>query len=158
MSQRIWTTDGVLEGFDLKDGVDFINCYSKAATELGRAASNFSQLGFTHNQHGKFVSMEGYWHWIATGKLHDELRDLYGNEARKVGRSFEKVYNPHFKFEICSGLHCKAAQNPEFLKALSENKLPLAHHYTLGTRYFETPSEQRFWVSELAYIGRSYDF
>ena len=47
----------------MNDGVDHINVYSKGATELGRFLTNMNNIP-VNTKHGRFQSVEGYWHWL----------------------------------------------------------------------------------------------
>ncbi len=155
---QVWTTRGELEltfGFD---GVQYINCYSQATTQLGRDLSNFSSLGFTIPEIGRFASMEGYWHWVATGKQHPAFKDMNGYKAKMASRSYRKVHNPNFVEDICIGIKAKLLQNPELLKALIANPLPLAHFRFNQQQLVDIPDNQKFWLEEIENIRRCYDF
>jgi len=98
------------------DGIDHINVYSKAKTDLGKFLSNFTYAKIK-TQDGIFSSIEGYWYWLlssdhpkhdcyecnATGTTvldigaqsyfgpcdlcnRETLRYLSAAEAKKVGR------------------------------------------------------------------------
>lgn len=122
-----------------EDGKTHINIYSKAKTELGKKLSNFAYSPFKHPIHGKFDSLEGYWYWIATGKKHEDLRNLYGYNAKKRGQEIIKEENTpkesEERFEkedienILEAIRCKFRQNKEILQMLIDSDLPLEHYY-----------------------------
>lgn len=89
---------------DATDGVNHINIYSDGRTEVGRAASNFSD-GPYDTPDGIFRTLEGYYHWLrirdwsvstksAFNMAHLEdsypglrkLRTVSGPEAIRLGR------------------------------------------------------------------------
>lgn len=124
------------------DGIDHINVYSKAHTELGRKLTNFAHTPFDLKNHGHFESLEGYWYWLKTGRQHDELRNLHGFLAKKKGREFFKEYEAQgykdpsdsveFKEFILEAIRQKMRTHKDLLKELVETELPLAHYYYYG--------------------------
>jgi hypothetical protein len=117
----------------IADGITHINVYSKGKTKLGRALTNFSNIEFVHPQHGKFASVEGFWYWLGTGKTHDQLRTLYGYEAKEIGRKLPKVDVCNFEQQIKAAIFYKVEQNPGLWNALKESELPFSHYYFYGT-------------------------
>ena len=118
------------------EGKDHINIYSKSALPLGRALSNFFQSTFIHPDYGMFKSMEGYYYWLLTGKKHDELKELFGYPAKKLGKSFEKIrkIDRSFKEEIQEGICYKILQNTYIQDLLIDSHLPLTHYYYYGDK------------------------
>lgn len=115
------------------DGVDHINIYSKGKTELGRWLTNFALAPFTLDDHGAFESVEGYWYWLSTGRRHDSLRLLFGVEAKRTGKTFERVeYNGDFEAAICRAIRAKLLQHPKMLSRLIDSDLYLTHYYVYG--------------------------
>lgn len=117
------------------DGIDHINVYSKAKTQLGRNLSNFAHLPFNHPKHGFFASMEAYWYWVKTGMKHNNLRRLYGLSAKTAGirEDIVKIDSALFMDLICDGLRLKILQNTSLRDALKNSNLPLRHYYVYGT-------------------------
>lgn len=127
-------TNGLMVDYSpLTDGVTHINIYSKGQTDLGRALTNFAKIGFNHPQYGKFESLEGYWYWFATGKVHEVLRDLYGYQAKEAGKKFERFDVPNFEQEMKFAMYLKIEQNPELKEQLKNSTLPFAHYYFYGS-------------------------
>ena len=116
-----------------KDGIEHINVYSKGKTQLGRDLSNFAHTPFTHPTYGRFECLEGFWYYVSTGKTTESLKMALGPIAKKIGKTLKKVHNPKFEQEICTAVDLKLQQNPEILKALQANTLPLVHYYWYGT-------------------------
>lgn len=127
----------LIEG-DIGDGTTHINIYSKGETEIGRWSSNFALSPFTHPKHGKFKSVEGLWYYLQTGKEHEELRNLYGYQAKKVGRQIrdQNIWDDisktdEFKDDIIEGIRQKFREHPRMLRELCKTDgLPLEHYYT----------------------------
>lgn len=137
------------------DGITHINIYSKGKTELGRLLSNFADTPFVHPRHGKFKSVEGFWYWLSTGMVHEQLRDLTGYEAKKYGKSMVEDFgiknNPSFNDEILEAIRCKLRQNRSLLDMLKESTLPLEHYYCYGDKVIELP-QYRWIVDEIERI------
>lgn len=116
----------------LFEGIDHINIYSGSKTTLGKMLSNFYHSPFELKDHGKFESIEGYWYWLSTGMKHGDLRSLFGYEAKKVGRRYERIYCDYFDETIDIAIRAKIDQNPAIKEELSKCNLPFAHYYGYG--------------------------
>lgn len=116
------------------EGEDHINIYSKSALPLGRALSNFSHFSFTHNTYGTFQSVEAFYYWLLSGKEYDELKDLWGYDAKKFGESLPKKVkiDNKFKEEIQFAIGLKVLQNSLIRDLIMHSTLPFAHYYYFG--------------------------
>lgn len=121
------------------DGVTHINVYSKGKTELGRLLSNFAHTPFEHYKHGHFSSIEAYWYWLSTGMTHDELRGLYGFDAKKLGLALrtaagdvERPLVKDFNAMIKQAILIKIESTPKLRELLHYSELPLTHYYVWG--------------------------
>lgn len=103
--------------------------YSNGKSELGRFLSNFTLSKFVHPTYGEFYSIEGFWFWLSTGLKFDELRTMYGLEARNHGRSLERVPFQNFEEEIKKAIRIKIESNTKMRMLLILNTLPLTHYY-----------------------------
>lgn len=117
-----------------RDGIDHINVYSKGQTELGRLLSNFADTPFQHPQFGWFRTVEGFWYWLKTGMMHNDLKTMYGHEAKMIGRKYPVVEIDNFDTKIKTAIRCKLIHHPKILCMLLDNELPLAHYYVHGSR------------------------
>lgn len=140
-----------------QDGVTHINVFSRGKTELGVFLSNFHRAPFKHPQYGLFESMEGFWHWVSTGKQHDAFRKLYGMAAKTMAKQFTRVENPDFHEEIKKAIEYKIEAYPLFKLKLKMNKLPLRHYFVFNDKVVDQP--QFMWqiqhITELANKWRS---
>lgn len=134
-----------------KDGVDHINIYSKANTELGRTLSNFA-FSPIYIEDGFFASIEAYWYWLSVPEdepLREELRGSFGYEAKKLGRQLRgKDWNEDWEFEvkIKKAIFTKVIETDGLLVAFSESDLPFKHYYVYGGKVVE-PKEGK-WILE----------
>ncbi len=115
-----------------EDGITHINAYSKGRTELGRALTHFSPIGFDYYEAGRFASLEAFWHWAKTGKKHDYLKSLYGFKAKQEGEKLPKIEYEQFLTDIEEVVKLKIVQNPQLLKDFKESTLPIVHYYVVG--------------------------
>ena len=123
-----------------EDGVTHINTYSRGRTELGRLLTNFAHTPFNHTKYGPFESVEGLWYWLKTGKVNNELRELSGFAAKRLGKELENrnkeslvsTDTEEFKEDLLEGIRCKLRQNKDILKKMTETDLPFTHYYWRG--------------------------
>ncbi len=120
----------------VNEGVDHINVYSKSKLLVGRQLSNFHCAPFKHTQDGEFLSVEGYWYWLATGSKHDEFRRLSGATAKKQGQKrveeSGRVEVSDFNERVLEAIRCKLRQHRDILDNLTNTTLPLTHYYWFG--------------------------
>src|SRR5689334_2393787 len=78
------------------DGEHFINIYSSAKTELGRALSNFSRHEIV--LYGiKFASLEAFWYWLGLADVmtpyeEAQLIQQVGKFAKTLGKQLRAKY------------------------------------------------------------------
>ena len=116
------------------EGIDHINIYSKSKLPVGRALSNFFKSKFKHPIHGSFMSVEGFYYWLLSGKKYDDIRELHGFLAKRYGKSLpiENKIDAKFKEEIRHAIAYKILQNVYIQNLLIESSLPFAHYYFYG--------------------------
>lgn len=133
-----------------EDGHTHLNAYSKGRTHLGRMLSNFAYSPFVFEPYGKFNSMEGFYYWYVTGKIHEELRTLHGSTAKSVGQKFHRVIQSLSDEDIeilQDALVAKIVQNPDIKKELSDCKLEIVHYYVMFGKVIDL-SGQHDWYTE----------
>lgn len=130
-----------------QDGVTHINIYLKAKTPLGRMLSHSASLGFKHPTEGQFVSLEGFWYWISTGRKYEILKQLSGFKAKEYGKQYPKENDKLFKLRIKEAIFCKITQNLELKSLFIESHLPFTHYYVYGGKVIE-PSNLE-WLVEM---------
>lgn len=112
------------------DGFDHINIlWHKAKTKLGHDLSHFTKMKFTHPYLGYFTSMEGFWFFVRSGCVADDLRYMYGFQAKQVGRQYEQKWSKTFEEDIMAGNYQKIIQNPDLMESFVSSELPFTHYY-----------------------------
>ena len=126
----------------LTDGIDHLNIFSNAKTELGRFMSNFAKCPI-ETEDGPFMSIEGYWGWLSISEdnpKRDVFRTLYGVNAKKAKDNLIKNGDPgrkddDFDLKIDKAIHQKFTSQ-KGIDMLTKNKellkLPIRHYYYYG--------------------------
>lgn len=137
-----------------KDGIDHINVYSKGKTDLGRALTNMSDIGFDSPIYGKWPSVESFWHYLMTGCKHEQFRYLNCFEAKSLGKLLRKDHeglSEYKKDVILEVIMFKLDQNKWLLNMLRNSTLPLTHYYVNGSRITRLP-QYDWMIDELQRI------
>lgn len=111
------------------DGVNHINIWEKASTDLGVALSHMADLPFTHEKFGKFRSIEGFWHYIRSTSRDDRTRMMAGYKAKKFGDSLESRRVDDFKIIIMDANWQKIKQYNPLVEELKKSTLPFDFYY-----------------------------
>lgn len=139
------------------DGITHINVYSRGKTELGQQLSHFAYSPFTHPELGFFTSVEGLWYFLKTRD--DRLRDLYGFDAKVLGKQLPvvpKMREEDFHRFINLGNEAKLRQHPAILAELGRSRLSLTHYYTAGG-YITQPKDSEWILAHLERIRLELD-
>ena len=115
-----------------EDGISHLNIYSRGKTELGRFLSNFALSPFIHPKFGSFNTVEGFWHYLRTGKKYECFRTLSGMDCKKISKQYEKQDCDNFQRYIKEAILLKIESNEKFKLLLKESTLPLTHYYYYG--------------------------
>lgn len=138
------------------DGIEFINVYSQARTQLGRDLSNFSFHPINHKSYGYFASIEAAWYYYSSGGVFDSLRSLHGSEAKYKGRKLmqknktpiEQRFGGKFKYIITECIKEKFRTHPDLLLALISSNLKLVHFYSYPNNVVIEKNEHQ-WVLDV---------
>lgn len=116
-----------------EDGKTHINLYIRSLDELGRQLSHFAKKHFVHPYYGPFDSMEAFWHYIKAAKPDDQLRTMYGAEAKFYGRDLPQgpIYESFYDVVIEANFH-KIVQNKDLREMMTASTLPFDHYYLFG--------------------------
>ena len=135
----------------LKEGADYVNIFSKSETDLGKFLSNFSEYPIQTDE-GEFRTIEGYWHYIGLPDDCEEkenLKDLPGAEARKLGRSLKKKYGTvnldNFEERIEQAVRTKLETYPQWMQD-SMAGLPLKHYYVYGNKVYDQSDKFKWYI------------
>ena len=145
-----------------KDGVEFINMYSKAKTSMGRMISNFYHFPI-ETEDGHFESVEGYWYWLSlpVNKKTEIMRRLYGYKAKQTGRELRQEYgeenlrfDDRFEEKILAAIRYKVERNKNLIKDKYKD-LPIIHYYTFDGKVFDVTEDFPWLVNGITEIVKS---
>lgn len=113
----------------IKDGVDHINIWDAAETELGKLLCNNSPLSFVHNVLGKFYSIESFWHYIQSVEQDDSIRTMYGPALKNFSRRSQSRQVKNFRAVIIDAAYQRIVQYPALAQAVAESSLKFDCYY-----------------------------
>lgn len=136
-----------------EDGVTHVNVYSQGKTELGKFLSNFARTPI-ETPEGRFESIEGYWHYLGlpANSGREQLKNLYGAEARKVGQELRKKYGTErrddFKDKIREAIVTKLETYKD--KWINDDLrfYPLEHYY-VSNGAIRDQRKQFGWLTDM---------
>ena len=117
------------------DGVDHINIWVYAETELGRGLAQFAYSPFVHPHYGPFNSMEGFYHYVGTTDerpVRDKLRSLSGMKAKEYAKKLTRGNYKEFLQVVFNANFYKIEQNETLKKLIIESTLPFEQYYLFG--------------------------
>lgn len=65
---------------------------------------------------------------------YDSLRKLHGYLAKAQGKKYAIIEHPNFVPVFKSGIRAKLIANPDRLRQIIDNPLPLTHYYVYGDK------------------------
>lgn len=113
----------------IKDGVDHINVWDAAETELGKLLCNNSPLSFVHSILGKFYSIESFWHYIQSVERDDSIRTMYGPALKSFSRRSQSQQVKNFRAVIIDAAYQRIKQYPALAEAMAESTLKFECYY-----------------------------
>lgn len=157
---RCWSTRGtqIFNKLKHRDGIHYLNIAPDSPFKFARDLDLTSKLNLVHPRYDTFDCLEGFYVWLATGKVRNFFRRNYGVDVRKAGKSYipsTVELTPEIKDEILLGLHLRFQQHPELLTELREGpyaKLPLIMVYHFGNNTKDGSGRYRFVLEEIERI------
>lgn len=128
-TDKAWPTQKGVTLDPEKEGLDYINVYSKAKTQLGKRLSHLTVYPTEHPRFGRFDTMEGFWYYLATGMVYERFRTMSGFEAKAAGKEAKSIPMPEFEDEIRYANCLKLYTHRHILNDLLDSTLPLVHFY-----------------------------
>lgn len=116
-----------------EDGVDHINVWEHANTELGKFLAHSSPFGFKHKIFGRFNSMESFWHYIQSVEKDDRIRVMHGPTLRLFVKKLEMAKVTNFRAIIMDSNWQRIKQHRDKMEMLAESTLPFDCYYISKT-------------------------
>lgn len=112
-----------------KDGINHINVFAFAKTELGRLLDPNARSGFSYPHLGSFNSIGGLWAYLLS-ENNDSYRALHGNRIKKVLRDLPHKHVENFKLIIAEATWIKVLNSENLVNKIIESKgLPFKRYY-----------------------------
>lgn len=131
----------------IADGVDHINIWESAVTELGQVLSHNSQIEFTHHIFGKFSSMEAFWHYIQSEERDDRIRSMAGRSLKNFAKKLNTQRITNFRAIIMDSNWEKIKQHKLLLNAVKESELPFDCYFVDGKSGLRTRPAFFNWLN-----------
>lgn len=129
------------------DGVDHINIWTGAETELGRVLAHGAKVPFVHPLFDRFNCVESFWHYVATEEHDDRIRHMNGKALQEFASVMTKLRVPNFRAIIMHANWLKVSQYSEIEHEIKESVLPFDCYY-INKRDSNIPIRTNFasWV------------
>lgn len=111
------------------DGIDHINIWEKADTELGRFLSHGSNNDFNHSQLGRFNNMEALWHYVQSEERDDRIRNMRGRYLKNFSRQLTPLRVSNFKAIIMDSNYQRIRQYEPMVELIVATDLPFDCYY-----------------------------
>ena len=113
-----------------EDGVDHININFNGMTDLGHALHQNAKLAFIHDLFGRFLTVEGFYRWLASETGDDQFRTLNGIQCSHYAKkTINRGYIANLRFLVVDATWQKVCTYPDLRKALGESELPFDSYY-----------------------------
>jgi hypothetical protein len=139
--------------FDLKpienigeDGVDHLNIWSFAKTELGVLLSFSTNLRFNHEQLFNFSSIDCLWQYITIIEPSEKIRNVPSRILRSMVKELPKRSVVNFRAVIMDANWQKIQQYPDIKDAIIESTLPFDFYYFIRATETRVRYKNAFWV------------
>lgn len=111
------------------DGVDHINIWEKANTELGRFLAHGSNNDFNHSQLGRFNNMEALWHYVQSAERDDRIRNMRGRYLKNFSKQLTPMRVSNFKAIIMDSNYQRIQQYRPMVELMIATDLPFDCYY-----------------------------
>lgn len=140
-----------------RDGIDFINVYSRGNTKLGRFLSNMYYAP-VDTPYGRFDTIEGYWHYLGLPDNcpdKEQLKTADGFHARRIGQALREQYGTverdDFETLISAALLEKlSSYSDDWVEEYGKiGKVPLKHYYVSNRGKIINLTSRYKWMLDL---------
>lgn len=129
------------------DGVDHINIWERAQTELGLALCHKIDIKFDHPDFGRFKSVEGLWHWLRDKNRDDRHRQSHGPAAKRMAMNNDVIAHvENFKYHIVIANWVKVNSYPALVQMIAESTLPFEMYFQNDKNRIYVRPASAFWL------------
>lgn len=108
----------------LEDGVDHINIWSSATTDLGSVLDHAGPLPLNHSVFGYFDTMTAFWYYIQSEERDDRIRGMQPLAAYRFGKMMTSRRVINFRAIIADSNWQRIKSKPLLIKLLEQSDLP----------------------------------
>lgn len=152
-----------------KDGIEYINIWSKGSTSLGQNLSNFHSSDITI-EGITYKSIEQYWQSLKALRVEDMeiheqvMQATTGAQCKKLGSYLNKHYieilqpyctSDEFKNLIKTAVNQKIQQNQKLKMDLLHSYLPFEHFYLMGNKLYNEKEKYSWLIKHIEEIRHS---
>lgn len=106
------------------DGIDHINIWEQAETEIGKFLVHSSPYSIKHRYFGRFKTMEAFWHYIQSNERDDRIRNMSGPVLKKFSKQLTPARVVNFRAIVMDSNWQRIKQHPEQAEMVKESTLP----------------------------------
>jgi hypothetical protein len=108
----------------LEDGVDHINIWSSATTDMGSVLDHAGPLPLNHSVFGYFDTMTAFWYYIQSEERDDRIRGMQPLAAYRFGKMMTSRRVINFRAIIADSNWQRIKSKPLLIKMLEQSDLP----------------------------------
>ena len=116
-----------------EDGVDHINTWEQAETEIGKFLAHSSTIPFKHDIFGKFNTMESFWVYIQSEEKDDRIRVMSGRTLKNFSKKLNILRITNFRAIIMDANWQKVKQHKHAMQAIKDSTVPFDCYYINST-------------------------
>lgn len=128
------------------DGVDHLNIWNYAKTELGVLLSFSTNLRFNHSKLFNFSSIDCLWQYICITEPSEKIRTMSSKTLRVSVKDLPKRTVVNFRAVIMDANWQKIQQYPDIKAAIIESTLPFDFYYIVKATDTRIRYKNSFWV------------
>lgn len=133
----------LLEG----DGIDHINIWYAAETELGKVLSHSYKLEFHHSIFGKFKNIETFWSYVKSKERDDQIRSLTGKPLKQFVHDRLTICQvPNFRAIIMDAHWQRIKSSQPLMEEIRESTLRFDCYYIHAESKIRTRPDMYKWI------------
>jgi hypothetical protein len=114
----------------IEDGVDHINVWSDAKTDMGAVLNHSGPLPLNHSVFGYFDNMTAFWFYIQSEERDDRIRGMNPAAAHRFGKLMKSQRVTNFRAIIADSNWQRIKSKPILMKLIEQSDLPFDAYRT----------------------------
>lgn len=130
------------------DGVDHINVWEDAVTEMGRMLSHRHEASFNHSHFGRFKTIEGFDNYIQSVEKDDRLRYMSGSPLSYLAKQLTHVPILYFRAILVDTYYQRIKQDKVLADLFVNSTLPFDLYYIVKKTGIKVRPARALWFAE----------